>query len=78
VPALSELAAALHLAGSEGARVRATLTARAASLREHELADAEAAAASATERMSLPVVALFGGFLMFIGFPALQAVLHAL
>ncbi len=78
VPALTELAAALSLAGSEGARVRATLSARAASLREHELSDAEAAAASATERMSLPVVALFGGFLVFIGFPALQAVLQAL
>ena len=78
VPALSELAAALSLAGSEGARVRATLTARAASLREHELADAEAAASSATEKMSLPVVALFGGFLVFIGFPAVSAVLAAL
>jgi len=78
VPALTELAAALSLAGSEGAKVRATLSARAASLREHELSDAEAAAASATEKMSLPVVALFGGFLVFIGFPALSAVLAAL
>lgn len=77
-PALAELASALSLAGTEGARVRATLTARAASLREHELSDAEATAASATERMSLPVVALFGGFLIFIGFPALTAVLAAL
>jgi tight adherence protein C len=78
VPALAELAAALSLAGSEGARVRATLTARAASLREHELSEAEAQAASATEKMSLPVVGLFGGFLVFIGFPALSAVLAAL
>ncbi|MDT5027762.1 MAG: hypothetical protein QOE61_4188 [Micromonosporaceae bacterium] len=78
LPALTELASALSLAGSEGARVRATLTARAASLREHELSDAEAAAASATEKMSLPVVALFGGFLVFIGFPALSAVMAAL
>ena len=78
VPALTELAAALSLAGSEGARVRATLTARAASLREHELSEAEAQAASATEKMSLPVVGLFGGFLVFIGFPALSAVLAAL
>jgi Flp pilus assembly protein TadB len=78
VPALTELAAALSLAGSEGARVRATLTARAASLREHQLSEAEAEAASATEKMSLPVVGLFGGFLVFIGFPALAAVLAAL
>jgi tight adherence protein C len=75
---LSELATALALAGTEGARVRATLTARAASLREHQLADAEAAASSATEKMSLPVVALFAGFLVFIGYPALTAVLTTL
>ena len=78
VPALVEFAAALSLAGTEGARVRATLTARAASLREHELADAEAHAASATEKMSLPVVALFAGFLVFLGYPAFSAVLNAL
>jgi Flp pilus assembly protein TadB len=77
-PALVEFAAALSLAGTEGARVRATLTARAASLREHELADAEAQAASATEKMSLPIAALFGGFLLFLGYPALAAVLNAL
>jgi tight adherence protein C len=77
-PALVEFAAALSLAGTEGARVRATLTARAASLREHELADAEAQAASATEKMSVPVVALFAGFLVFLGYPAFAAVLNAL
>jgi Flp pilus assembly protein TadB len=78
VPALSELSAALTLAGTEGARVRATLSARATSLREHQLAEAEAAASSATEKMSLPIVALFAGFLVFIGYPALSAVLAAL
>ena len=69
VTALKELAAALSLAGSEGARVRVTLTARAAALREHELSDAEAEAASATEKMSLPVVGLFAGFLIFTAYP---------
>lgn len=78
VAELSELAAALSLAGTEGARVRASLTSRAAALRSRQLTDAEAAALSATERMSLPVVGLFAGFLVFIGFPAVSAVMSAL
>ncbi len=78
VSTLSELAGALSLAGSEGARIKATLTARSAALSAHQLADAEAAAVSATERMVLPVVGLLGGFLIFIGYPAFAAVLQAL
>jgi len=75
---LVELAASVSLAGTEGAKVRASLAAKAAALRGHQLADAEAAANAATERMSLPVVALFGGFLLFIGYPAVGAVLGGL
>jgi tight adherence protein C len=75
---LSELAASVSLAGTEGARVRASLAAKAAALRTRELTDAEGDAQSATERMSLPVVVLFGGFLVFIGFPALAQVLGGL
>ncbi|MFF4989748.1 type II secretion system F family protein [Streptosporangium saharense] len=72
---LSELAAAVGLAGTEGARVRESLSAKAASLRAHQLADIETAAQNATERMSLPVVGLFFGFLLFIGYPAVTSVL---
>jgi len=75
VPELVEFAAAVGLAGTEGAKVRASLAAKAAALRAHELSEAEGEAASATERMSLPVVLLFAGFLIFIGYPALAAVL---
>ncbi|HVV12108.1 type II secretion system F family protein [Amycolatopsis sp.] len=75
---LSELAASVSLAGTEGARVRASLAAKAAALRMRELTDAEGEAQAATERMSLPVVMLFGGFLVFIGFPALASVLGGL
>ncbi|MPZ28591.1 MAG: hypothetical protein GEV12_19870 [Micromonosporaceae bacterium] len=78
VSALSELAAALALAGSEGARVRATLSSRSAALSAHQLAEAEAAAMSATEKMVLPVVGLLAGFLIFLGYPAFAAVLEAL
>jgi tight adherence protein C len=78
VPELSELAASVSLAGTEGAKVRASLGAKAASLRTHELAEAESAAQAATERMSLPVVVLFAGFLAFIGYPAIDHVLTGL
>jgi tight adherence protein C len=78
VTALRELSAALSLAGSEGARIKATLSARSAALSAHQLAEAEAAAVSATEAMVLPVVVLLGGFLVFIGYPAFAAVLQAL
>jgi Flp pilus assembly protein TadB len=77
-PELAELAASVSLAGTEGAKVRASLGAKAASLRTHELADAESAAQAATERMSLPVVVLFAGFLAFIGYPAIDHVLTGL
>jgi Flp pilus assembly protein TadB len=75
---LGELAASVSLAGSEGAKVRASLGAKAMSLRSHQLADAETAAQAATEKMSLPVVLLFAGFLCFIGFPAIERVLAGL
>ncbi|WP_329562059.1 type II secretion system F family protein [Kitasatospora sp. NBC_01266] len=75
VTELGELAATAALAGSEGARVKNSLATKAATLRGHLLAEAESDAASATERMSLPVVTLFGGFLLFLGYPAIT---HAL
>lgn len=75
VDELTELAATLALAGTEGARVRASLTAKAAALRAHLQTGEEASAASATERMSLPVIVLFAGYLVFIGYPALSLVL---
>jgi Flp pilus assembly protein TadB len=75
VAELAELAASVSLAGTEGARVRESLAAKAKSLRDHELSEAEAEAQSATERMALPVVLLFLGFLILIGFPAVDAVL---
>jgi Flp pilus assembly protein TadB len=78
VAELSELAATTALAGHEGAKVRASLTSKAATLRAHLLAEAEAEAAAATERMSLPVVLLFAGFLLFIGYPALANALSGL
>lgn len=78
VEELRQLAATVGLAGTEGAKVRASLRSRAEALRTKQLTDAEADAAAATERMSLPIVALMAGFLVFLGFPAVAAVLSGL
>jgi tight adherence protein C len=75
VSELEELAASVSLAGTEGARVRESLTVKAASIRKHALAEAEAEAQAATEKMTVPLVMLFFGFLVLIGFPAIVTVL---
>lgn len=75
---LSELAASISLAGTEGAKVRASLAAKAQALRTHHVTDAEAEAQAATERMALPVTLLFLGFLGFITYPAVTQVLNGL
>ena len=75
---LAELAASLSLAGTEGARVRGSLTARAKSLRTHLLTDTDAQARAATERLGLPWGLLVLGFLLFLGYPALHQILTGL
>ena len=70
VEELCEVAAAAGLAGLEGARIRETLAARAATMRRHELAQAEAEANDTTEKLFLPGAVLLVGFLLFVGFPA--------
>ena len=78
VPELGELAASTALAGTEGARVRSSIAAKARSIRTKGLADAEAEAQSASERMSLPVVLLMVGFVAFLGYPAVVQVLNGI
>ena len=75
---LQELAASAGLAGDEGARVRVSIAAKARSIRTRGLADAEGAAQAASERMSLPVVLLMTGFIVFLGYPAVAQVLTGL
>jgi tight adherence protein C len=74
VTELTELAAAVALAGGEGARIRLTLAAKASSIRRHGLAQAEAEANTVTERLFLPGVFLLVGFLLFIGYPAVARI----
>lgn len=72
---LEELAASLTLAGGEGARVRESLMAKAESLRQRRMAEAESDANEASERMVLPLVLLGLAFLLFLGYPAVERVL---
>ncbi|MCY9783995.1 type II secretion system F family protein [Nocardiopsis sp. EMB25] len=78
IPEFNELAASLQLAGADGARIRSSLAAKARTLRTQFLAELDADAQSDTERMSLPVVLLFSGFLLLLGYPALSHVLLSL
>jgi len=78
IPELAELAASVSLAGTEGAKVRHSLQAKASALRARQLAEAESRASADTERMSLPVMALCLGFLCFITYPAVNRVLISL
>jgi Flp pilus assembly protein TadB len=75
VPELREVAASITLAGDSGARVRQSLDAKAASMREHDLAAARAEAESQSELMALPTVAMLLAFVLLIGYPALANVL---
>ena len=71
---LPELAATVKLGGEQGARMTASLVAKASSMREKQLAEVEADANAATERMGLPMVLLFMGFLVLLGYPAMQMI----
>jgi tight adherence protein C len=75
LPELRETASGLALAGTHGARVRASLQARAQAMRSRDLADMEGHAEAATERMSVPSVVLVVGFIVFVGYPAAYEIL---
>ena len=78
VSELVELGASVSLAGTEGSRVRQSLTAKAAAMRDRDLAEEEARAQSATERMAVPTVMLMAGFILLVGYPAVRAVTNGL
>jgi hypothetical protein len=78
VPELVELSSTVQLAGTEGARIRQSLAARAVSFRRHEQADAESEANAVTERLFLPGALLLVGFLLFVGYPAFSRILGGL
>ena len=69
-----EVAGSMNLSGDHGARIRSSLAARADSIRARQVAEIEALAQSATERMGVPMMLLFVGFMVLLGYPALQTV----
>lgn len=78
VPEFAELAASMALAGDEGARVRVSLAAKATAMRVRALAETERHAHAASERMSLPLVILMAGFVIFLGYPAVMNVVQGI
>lgn len=74
---LRELAASLTLVADNGAKVRESLTSRAASLRRRELADAEGKAGEDSQSMLIAQLVLCIGFMLFLIYPAAVRVLQA-
>jgi tight adherence protein C len=76
VTELSDLGQLIALVAHDGARVRSTLTARAQTMRRHELANLQGQAGKADQSMQMAQVLIGLGYLLFIGYPAMVAVLN--
>lgn len=74
VEELRDLAAALALVAEDGAQVRDSLSARAASMRQRELADTESRAAQRSQSMLVAQLLLCVGFLVFLIYPAISQI----
>jgi Flp pilus assembly protein TadB len=77
VEELRDLAAALSLVADDGAKVRESLSARAASLRRRELADLEGQAGEKSQSMLVAQMLLCAGFLIFLTYPVVGVLLNA-
>lgn len=75
VDELRDLSAALGLVADDGAKVRASLTARAATLRRRELAEVEGKAGERSQSMLVAQLLLCAGFVIFLSFPAAMKML---
>lgn len=75
VAELTDLGAALELVADDGAKVRESLAARAASMRRREMADAEGRAQARSQSMLIAQLLLAVGFLIFLIYPAIVRVL---
>jgi len=70
VPDLRELGSLVKNVADDGAQVRHTLTARAASMRRARLANEEGAAEERNQSMRLAQMLIAFGFMVFVGYPA--------
>ncbi|WP_242903185.1 type II secretion system F family protein [Actinomadura terrae] len=75
VAELRDLAGALALVADDGAQIRKSLAARAASMRSRELSDLEGKAGERSQSMLVAQLFLCAGFLVFLAYPALMRVL---
>ncbi|MEY3805550.1 MAG: hypothetical protein RIR69_362, partial [Actinomycetota bacterium] len=78
VQSLQDVAQSIRLAGEHGGRVRQSLMSRADALRKSNLASIEHDAEMRTERMGIPMVVMFVGFVIFIGYPAFVTTMTSL
>ncbi|MGI5486000.1 type II secretion system protein [Microtetraspora malaysiensis] len=77
VDELRDLSAALGLVADDGAKVRSSLSARAATLRRRELAEVEGKAGERSQSMLVAQLLLCAGFVIFLSFPAAMKMLGA-
>jgi tight adherence protein C len=73
---LRDLGSLVRLVEHDGARVRMTLSARAATMRRRELSDAQGQAAERDQSMRLAQVVIGFGFVVFLGYPAVVNVMN--
>lgn len=74
---LEELSGALLLAADDGAKIRASLSARAATLRRRELTQAEGEEGEKSQSMLVAQMLISTAFLIFLGYPAVSQLLSA-
>ena len=75
VPELTDLAGALVLAADDGAKIRASLAARAATVRRRDMADVEGEAGEKSQSMLVAQLLLCTAFMVFLAFPAVSNLL---
>ena len=73
---VAELAGTAEIAGTEGAKIAATLAARTESLRGRMLADTRARASSRTTTMIVPLTLLGMGFVLLLAWPAFYTLIY--
>ncbi|WGW12624.1 type II secretion system protein [Saxibacter everestensis] len=74
---LRDLAGALGLAADDGAKIRSSLSARAATLRAKELSSVEGKEGERSQSMLVAQLLLSAGFLVFLAYPAIAQLLGA-
>lgn len=77
VPELRDLASALGLVADDGAKIRSSLAARAATMRAREIAETEGKAGERSQSMLVAQLLLCSGFLIFLAYPAVVRVFQS-